>query len=131
MRRLYSTFAGGWPGIGLLLMRLIVGSVLLLRTHTVLLTDPPMQTKLTFWFLAASALLLIVGLWTPLAGALAALIETWRLVTMTGDPVVCILAATIGVALAMLGPGRWSVDARLFGWKRVEAPPRMSRPNLP
>jgi len=126
MRRLFSTFAVGWPGIGLLLMRLIVGSVLLLRIRTVLLTDPPKQTKLTFLFLAASALLLIVGLWTPLAGALAALIETWRLLTMTGDPVVCILAATIGVALAMLGPGRWSVDARLFGWKRIEAPPRSS-----
>ena len=27
-------------------------------------------------------------------------------------------------ALAMLGPGRWSVDARLFGWKRIEASPR-------
>ena len=131
MRRLYSTFASGWPGIGLLLMRVIVGSVLLLRTQAVLLTHPPMQTKLAFWFLAASALLLIAGLWTPLAGALVAVIETWRLLTMTGDPVVCILAATIGGALALLGPGRWSVDARLFGWKRVEAPPRTSSSNLP
>ena len=31
LRRLYSTFAGGWPGIGLLLMRLVVGSVVLVR----------------------------------------------------------------------------------------------------
>ena len=31
MRRLYSTFAGGWPGTGLLLMRLVIGSVLIVR----------------------------------------------------------------------------------------------------
>ena len=29
VRRLYSTFAEGWPGIGLLLMRLVVGAVIL------------------------------------------------------------------------------------------------------
>ena len=37
-------------------------------------------------------------------------------------------AATIGGALAKLGPGRWSLDVRLFGWKRIEAPPRAPTP---
>ena len=35
-----------------------------------------------------------------------------------------LLTGTIAAGLAMLGPGRWSVDARLFGWKRIDAPPR-------
>jgi len=36
-----------------------------------------------------------------------------------GDPSANIFLATIGIALALLGPGEWSVDARLFGWKRI------------
>jgi putative oxidoreductase len=30
----------------------------------------------------------------------------------------------MGAALAMLGPGAWSVDARLFGRKRIHIPQR-------
>jgi putative oxidoreductase len=30
----------------------------------------------------------------------------------------------LGAALAMLGPGAWSVDARLFGRKRIRIPLR-------
>ena len=130
MRRLYSTFAGSWPGIGLLLMRLVVGSVLLLRAGSKLWSDAPIQTTLTSVSLTGSGLLLIAGLWTPLAGTLVAVIEIWRILTMGEDPLVCLLAGTIGGALAMLGPGRWSVDARLFGWKRIEAPPRRSSSNV-
>jgi serine/threonine protein kinase len=44
-------------------------------------------------------------------------------------PLVGLLAGTIAGARAMLGPGRWSVDARLFGWKRIEAQPRRSSSN--
>jgi hypothetical protein len=81
--------------------------------------------------LTGSGLLLIAGLGTPLTGTLVAVIEIWRILTMDEDPLVCLLAGTIGGALAMLGPGRWSVDAQLFGWKRIEAPPRRSSSNVP
>ena len=124
MRRLYSTFAGGWPGIGLLVMRVVVGSVLLVGTGSKLWSDPPLHTTLTSASLAISGLLLVAGLWTPVAGAVAALIELSQILRVDGHPVVGLLAGTIAAALAMLGPGRWSVDARLFGWKRIEAPGR-------
>jgi hypothetical protein len=77
LRRLYSTFAGSWPGIGLLLMRLVVGSVLLLRAGSKLWNDETLQTIITSAPLAGSGLLLIAGLWTPLAGAVAAVIVVW------------------------------------------------------
>jgi hypothetical protein len=126
LRRLYSTFAGGWPGTGLLLMRLVGGSVLVVRASAMLWNDPPITKTITSAFLAGCGILLIPGLWTPIAGALIALVETWQIMTISGDHWVALLLGTVGGALAMLGPGLWSVDARLFGWKRVQAPPRKS-----
>ena len=123
MRRLYSTFAGGWPGIGLLSMRLVVGSVLLVRASWVLGTGPPLDATLTFVSLAGPGLLLLAGLWTPLAGMAVAAIELSQIVT-SENVFAPLMAATMAGALAMLGPGCWSVDARLFGWKRIEASPR-------
>ena len=104
-------------------MRLVVGSVLLVRASSPLWSDAPWQATLTFASLAGPGLLLVIGLWTPLAGIAVAAIEISGILT-SDDLFAPVLAATMGGALAMLGPGRWSVDARLFGWKRIEASAR-------
>ena len=124
LRRLYSTFAGGWPGIGLILMRLVVGFVLVNSAGTAALGSPASPMTILSVLLAATAILLIIGLFTPVAGMLVALIESCRLFAISADRLVYLLVATFGAALAMLGPGLWSVDARLFGWKRIEPTPR-------
>jgi hypothetical protein len=127
VRRLYSTFADSWPGLGLLLMRLVVGAVLVLYAGTTLWNDPPLPTIVTSALLVGFGLLLIAGLWTPVAGTIVAALAAWEILTGHPQPLVRLLAGTISGALAMLGPGRWSVDAELFGWKRIDTPPQISR----
>ena len=92
MRRLYSTFAGSWPGLGLLVMRLVVGSVLLFGVGLKRRNDPPLPTIVTSAPLAGSGLLLIAGLWTPLAGSVVVVIEIWDIMTMKQDALVGLLA---------------------------------------
>lgn len=129
MRRLYSTFAGGLPGFGLLLMRLVVGAVLIFRGSLGLRIDPPMLLTIASVILIAGGVLLMLGLWTPIAGTAVALVEAWKILALPGDKWVWLLLGTLSAALAMLGPGLWSIDARLFGWKRVEVPPSKSALN--
>jgi hypothetical protein len=129
LRRLYSTFAGGAPGIALLLMRLVVSAVVLWRAGPGLFSGPPLDMAASA-SLALAALLLIGGLWTPVAGAVVAVVAISEILR-TGELLNgLLLAATIGCALTMLGPGRLSIDARLFGWKRIDAPVRRNSSSL-
>jgi putative oxidoreductase len=124
LRRLYSTFAGGWPGIGLILIRFVVGLVLVGSAVSTVLADPPIATAVVPVLLAGAGILLMVGLYTPIVGTLVALTEICGVFTAPAQRLVYLLIATFGAALAMLGPGVWSVDARLFGWRRIEPSPR-------
>jgi uncharacterized membrane protein YphA (DoxX/SURF4 family) len=68
----------------------------------------------------AAGMLLLVGLWTPMAGVLVVMVELWSILTRTSDFRNCATLVTVGAVLAMLGPGDWSIDARLFGRKRID-----------
>jgi putative oxidoreductase len=119
VRRLFSTFAQGWPGAGLLILRLIACSAVVASGLARLgVAQPAERAVLQVAAILASGLLL-VGLWTPVSGCLVALFALWALIVKCGDPWSNILLAAMGVALSMIGPGVWSLDARLFGWKRI------------
>src|SRR3954452_12432273 len=77
LQRLFSTFPDGWPGVGLLLLR--VGAAI-----TLIGFEDPVSTSLDYLVRfalhlapCAGAILLLSGLWTPFVGALVALAETW------------------------------------------------------
>lgn len=119
MRRFFSTFSSGPPGLGLLLLRLMAGTTLIV--HCVLLHNGVSLQAITPHVIAASGgLLLLAGLWTPVTGAVVAVAELWIVFSHGHDPWVSVLLAGLGAALALLGPGAWSVDARLYGLKRIE-----------
>ena len=78
-----------------------------------------------FQFLAAiCSALLTIGLWTPVAGFFLAASELSLLLFSSSSGSMHIVLAALGAALAMIGPGAWSVDARLFGRKRIRIPQR-------
>ena len=106
-------------------MRVVAGSALVVRAGLTLWSDPPpMNVTIPAILLLGAGILLIAGLWTPIAGASVALTEVWKMLMLPGDKSLWLMLGTAGAALAMLGPGLWSIDARLYGWKRLEATPR-------
>jgi putative oxidoreductase len=64
--------------------------------------------------------LLLIGFFTPIAGALVVIVELWTALSKADSLRTCIVLAVVGAGLAMLGPGAWSVDAWLFGRKRID-----------
>jgi putative oxidoreductase len=75
---------------------------------------------------AGAGILLLAGLWTPVAAALVVVIALRNAFSHSGDPWLYIVLATLAAGLALLGPGAWSVDARLYGWKRIDIGDRQS-----
>lgn len=122
MQRLFSTFPQGLPGIGLVLLRAAVAIPLVQQAIVGLLNaSPPAPLGLVA---AGAALLLLVGLWTPVAGVLVAVAELGLALSHPAESWTFVHVGTLGAALAMLGPGGWSVDARLFGRKHIQIPER-------
>ena len=121
MQRLFSTFPCGLPGAGLLLLRAVVAIPLI---HAALLTASSRAPVIPELVTAGAAILLVIGLWTPLAGGLIAVTELGLALSHPAEPWTFVRVGVLGAALALLGPGGCSVDARLFGRKQIEIPQR-------
>jgi putative oxidoreductase len=123
VQRLFSTFPEGWPGTGLVFLRAATTIPLVQFIAGSQATTLPVAV--IFQFLAAiCSALLTIGLWTPVAGLFMAISEMSLLLFPSTRTSMQVVLATLGIALAMIGPGAWSVDARLFGRKRIRIPQR-------
>ena len=120
LRRLFSTFAHGWPGAGLLLLRLVTAAALVYQAIDTLPTGHSLQSAVIAILTAIVAILLLVGVWTPISGALTAPIELRNILARADNPWMCVLLGALGISIAMIGPGAWSADARRYGWKRID-----------
>ena len=101
-------------------MRVVAGIALVFQGVAEFRGETGVVTAVLHVIAAAAGIMLVVGLWTPIAGTLVAVLQVWSIFADAGDPWVHILLGTMGAGFALLGPGGWSVDARLFGWKRID-----------
>lgn len=110
-----------------MLLRLVAGIGLILQGFAVLRSQTSAGVALSDGFAAICGLFLIAGLWTPIMGVLAAVVEFFVAYFLhSADPRIYILFGVLAISLTLLGPGAYSVDAHLFGWKRIDIPDRKS-----
>ena len=74
--------------------------------------------------LATLAVLILAGLWTPVAGALSALAAVPLLIQEADQAGILICLMALGISVSMLGPGAISIDAAIFGRHRLDLPER-------
>ncbi|MEO8383340.1 MAG: hypothetical protein ABI779_27035 [Acidobacteriota bacterium] len=112
MQRFFSSFPDGRAGVALLLLRLATAVALLLQSRLWMATST-WQTTALGTLASVIALLVLAGFMTPIAGTVAAAISVY------GSGATDLYPLVIVVAIILLGPGAFSVDARLFGRRLI------------
>jgi hypothetical protein len=119
----YLSFADTLPRVGLLLLRVATGTAL-----AVACWQAPESGGLELIALRLIAIvlgiLLSLGLWTRITGVIVVAVELLGVYSHNCNLRLSVLLSSLGTALSLLGPGCWSVDARLSGWKRINIPRR-------
>jgi uncharacterized membrane protein YphA (DoxX/SURF4 family) len=130
LQRAFSGFPTGWPGLALLLLRLVVGGAassqawLHIAANHGALNSSVAVALLVF----VTGLVLIIGFMTPIAsavlsaGGLLLMVDSsfagHLLLFESGMARLEFIA--MSAALISLGPGALSVDARLYGRREIE-----------
>lgn len=136
LQRLFSTFPGGWPGVGLLLLRVAVGMIIAVQGMLYLTGAAALGAWIAGLLAIASGASLLLGFLTPIGAILTAF--GYAAMTMSWFPaparnlvelrLSAILLMVVAGAIVLLGPGALSVDARLFGRREIIIPRAPHRP---
>jgi hypothetical protein len=114
MQRLFGMFPNGKAGFGLLILRLVVAVALVSYPRLC----AGRESELLLALSRIAAVLILVGWYTPLAALSAALISVVSLWVCREFEVNALVIAIL-VAVGLLGAGAYSVDARLYGRRRL------------
>jgi hypothetical protein len=117
--------------MGLLLLRSVIGSTIILQA-VFLWGDASTTVQLLSAVAFACGGLLLLGFRTHLAGGVIALAIAALALSpaslpernLLGQALPATLAESMALATVLLGPGAYSVDARVFGRREIIIPPR-------
>ena len=119
-------FPTGQAGIALVILRSVVAVTVFVDTGRLWTLG---CAPLVDGIVALIGLFLLLGLLTPYCAAISCFLEL-VLVVMTdhSEGFHLGMSALTGAATAVLGPGAYSLDARLFGRKLITIPPGKNAP---
>jgi uncharacterized membrane protein YphA (DoxX/SURF4 family) len=130
---MFSMFPDGWPGVGLLLLRLATGAVVFVQSVAYLSDRREIGVSGLALLLVAGtvSVLLLIGFLTrfvALAAAAAGIAGIFSRLPVSQPsavvtPLTAALYAVIAVAIICMGAGAFSLDARLFGRREIVIPP--------
>jgi len=130
LQRTFSMFPGGWPGLGVFLLRASVGVAMAAYGYSHLISqDSGLATMAVAILAIAIGLSLVLGYLTIFLSVLAALIGiSVALAWLPGsDPIAVrvssVFTSIMAVAISCLGPGAFSLDARRYGRREIIIPP--------
>ena len=131
---MFSTFPGGYPGFGLLILRIALGITALFRGVIYLSETNGSMFLSQFAGLLAIAVgaFLLVGFMTTIISLIAFVggIVILSLAANSGATVLSeIYALVLAAAVILLGPGAFSLDARFFGRREIVIPKKSTAPN--
>lgn len=120
MRRFISNFVGGRPALGLLFLRIAAGAALMIDGEVRVRYGEPLLPFILGLLEVIDGAVLIAGLWTTISGALSVALSASEIIVFHDTLCPSILLASMGAGLALVGPGALSLDAWLFGLKRID-----------
>ena len=128
VQRLYSMFPQGGPGIGLLLLRIAAAGMFALNVTQQFNFSFNVPLLLVVSLIVLVCLSLLLGFLTAFLAIVTCVVAVLSLfLTEHGMNPVYILRILTSAALFFLGPGAYSIDARLFGLRVAVVPPRKAK----